>query len=79
MANQNNEDTDRHAAIRFEHASPTGMRWIDRMIGNLIVQNGGYGEITLRFEKGQMRMTRILTSFMPDQWRHDVSPFPKDT
>lgn len=66
------DDTDRHAAIRLEHLSPTWVRWLDREVGSLKERNGGYGELTARFDMGRIGATKWLTSFMPQQWRRDL-------
>lgn len=65
------EDTDRHVAIRLEHLSPTWVKWLDREVGILKQRNGGYAELTVRLEKGRMGMMRFALSFVPEQWRRE--------
>ncbi len=67
------DDTDRHAAIHLEHLSPTWVRWLDREIGYAKQRNGGYAELTARFERGRIGSIRWLISFMPEQWRRDIA------
>ncbi len=72
------DDTDRHAAIKLKHLSPTWVKWLDREIGYIKRRNGGYAELTARVEKGRIGPVRWLTSFMPDQWRRDFTRSRQD-
>lgn len=69
---QTSEDTDRHAAIRLEHLSPTAVRYLDRLVGEFKASNGGYGEIITKLVAGRVDDISHRTSMRPSDWRKVV-------
>ena len=58
------EDTDRHAAVRLEHLSPTWVRFLDTLLGEAKQKNGGYLRIETVFESGKVRWFDVLQRYL---------------
>ena len=66
------EDTDRHAAIRLQHLSPTWVRFLDHLAGEMKQRNGGYFGLEIHFEKMLIDKVTFLRPFFPRhvrQWQ----------
>lgn len=65
------QDTDQHRAIHLQHLSPSLVEHIDRRIGELKLENGGYAELMVKFERGHALWYDFLKRFIPQNWRHE--------
>lgn len=63
------QDTDQHRAIILEHLSPTWVEYLDKQVGELKQENGGYAELSVKFEKGRVLWYDFIKRFIPRNWR----------